>query len=70
MSNFYIWTVYKYPKDYPNDYVARKFIGETPTEEIILSENLDDIQDQLEALGLVKVSRIPGDDPVIVETWM
>ncbi|MGL5878081.1 MAG: hypothetical protein ACRC2V_09930 [Xenococcaceae cyanobacterium] len=70
MSNFYLWTIYKHPKDYPDSYVARKFVGETPTDEVIVSKQLGTIQDELEALGLVKLASIPGDDPVIVETWM
>jgi hypothetical protein len=48
MSNFYLWTIYKHPKDYPDSYVARKFVGETPTNEVIVSKRLEVFQDEFE----------------------
>lgn len=70
MSNFYLWTIYKHPKDYPDSYVARKFVGETATNEVIVSKRLEVLQDEFEALGLFKLARAEGDDSKIVEIWM
>ncbi len=66
-----IWVVYDHPRDYPDCFVARCFIGEQPTPSIIVSTDLDRIRDVLEGeMGLVKLMRMPGDDPKIVETWL
>jgi len=70
-----MWTVYKHPKDYPNDYVARRFEvdarGPRPTESIIISETLETLRDVLAfEMHLTPLDRNEGDDPVIVETWL
>lgn len=65
-----IWTVYDHPTDYPHNYVARKFFGETPTSEIMVCPDVDEIRNVLRAYGLVRLSRQDGDDPKIMETWL
>ena len=74
MSVLRVWTVYDHPKDYPDRYVARLFEvdgnGPHATGIITTSETLEDLQDELEALGLVRLMRLPEDDPVILETWL
>ena len=70
MSGLEIWTVYNHPKDYPDNFVARKFIGETATNEVIIEDELETLRDRLTAMGLVKLMRMQGDDLVIVETWL
>jgi len=66
-----IWTIYDHPKDFPNCFVARKYLNATPTGEVIVSQKLDDIRSILSSVyGLVVLSRDENDDPVIVETWL
>jgi hypothetical protein len=65
-----IWTVYDHPKDYPNDFVARKFINQYPTNEIIISHSLSELRKILESKGLQFFPTVEGDDPVIIETWL
>lgn len=65
-----IWVVYDHPKDYPNGYVARCFIGEEPTGSFIACEKLELLQQQMTEFGLVKLMPMPGDDPCILETWL
>lgn len=70
-----MWTVYDRPADYPNDYVARRFeIGGEPspraTAEIMLARDLDALRAVLAHQGLTCITRSPGDDGQIVETWL
>ena len=65
-----IWTVYDHPSDFPNNYVARRFDGETPTGDIMVCPELEQIREQLRSLGLVQIARMDGDDPKILETWI
>lgn len=64
-----LWTIYKHPSDYPDKYVARKFILDKPTSEILIGDTLEEIRKML-PLGLTRFDRNPEDDPVIVETWI
>jgi hypothetical protein len=71
-----IWTVYKHPKDYPGEYVARKFIITEdfygPSNESISSRSLRDVRNVLGSLyrGLIRLKRAPDDEPHIVEVWL
>jgi hypothetical protein len=69
-----MWTVYDHPTDYPNNFVARKFlIGPNqviPQLDTMICPDVEMIRDRLRAMGLVKLMRSDGDDPVIMETWI
>lgn len=65
-----IWVVYDHPSDFPNNFVARCFINNVPTTSIMVCPDLGKIQDQMVEMGLVKLMPMPGDDPVILETWL
>jgi hypothetical protein len=66
-----IWTIYDHPTDYPEHYVARLFHGETPTDSVIQSKDLDTIRGIMIAdFGLTCLTRSPDDDPKIIETWL
>jgi hypothetical protein len=65
-----IWTVYDHPKDWPDGYIARKWIGETATGDTICADTLHAIRVQLRSMDLVCLSRSHNDDPVIVEVWL
>ena len=60
-----MWTVYQRPKDYPGEYVARKFvIAEDfyrPSNESISSRSLRDVRNVLRSLypGLIQLKRSP-----------
>ena len=70
MTEFSLWVVYDHPKDLPHWYVARRWETEQPTEEKLLSNDLDHLRTRLRARGLVCLTRNPADDPCIVETWL
>jgi hypothetical protein len=69
-----IWTVYDKPRDYPHCYVALRFEirpeGPVATEDKIIGTDLDVIRGYLVMHGLTVLSREPGDEPNIVETWL
>lgn len=69
-----MWTVYKHPTDYPEDYVARLFEvdadGPRPTPSIVIAPTLEFLREQMMDMGLVMLTRSPEDEPQIVETWL
>jgi hypothetical protein len=69
-----IWVVYDHPTDWPRYFVARRHVayGEQagPTESVILDVDLARLRRALMVKGLTRLDRMPGDDPVIMETWL
>jgi hypothetical protein len=65
-----IWTVYDHPRDFPDCFIARKFMLDVVTTEIVTAPTLDELRDRLATEGLFLVPRSPEDDPRIVETWL
>jgi hypothetical protein len=69
-----MWVVYDHPTDDPAKFVARRWrIADgrvSPTDGIRVAEALDDLRAQLSVEGLVPIAVQPGDDPVIVESWL
>jgi hypothetical protein len=65
-----IWTIFDHPKDYPEYFIARKFVGEWPTQELFGSRNIEELRRVMVNRGLTRLDRHPDDDPVIVETWL
>ena len=64
-----IIVIYKKPRDYPDNYVARLWDILQPTEIFTIADSLNDIHLSI-PLGMVRMNRCPGDDPCIVETWI
>lgn len=65
-----MWVVYDHPKDFPEWFVARKWIGDVPTNVCMMSCDLEEVRSFLRNLRLVKIARHPSDDPVVVEQWI
>ena len=67
------WTVYERPLDYPDGYVARRWVigsgGAVPTNDMFVADTLDELRALLPP-GLFCLLRQPGDDPKIVEVWI
>jgi hypothetical protein len=67
-----LFTIYERPKDYPNNFVVRRWIivGGQPTgQECQLADTLEESRILIPP-GLFNLGRQPGDDPAIVETWV
>lgn len=71
----YQWCVYQNPADYPNLFVARKWLIKLPpepTNELIVRTTLDEVRRMIIRRDpwMMCMGRQPGDDPVIVEVWL
>lgn len=65
-----IIAVYKYPKDYPNKYVARLWdIKNKPTMYVVIKDSLKEIRAAIPCT-LTRIPPMPEDDPVLVETYL
>lgn len=71
-----IWVLYDHPKDYPQHYVARKWVhfdnntDYTPTKDVMVSDDLMVLRTALNSRGFVQTTRQPGDEPQIMEVWI
>jgi len=65
-----IWVVYDHPKDFPDHFIAKRWDGLKPTDDIVRSTDLDFIQQKMEMMGLIKLMPNEGDDPCILEMWI
>ena len=65
-----IWAIYDHPTDYPHGYVARRWVGEIPSDDMLISPYLDSIENQLREWGLTPMSRMDEDDPTIISVWL
>jgi hypothetical protein len=65
-----IWAVYDHPKDFPDRFVARKFIYDRMTDKVITAPDLTTLRTHFQQRGLCRLPRDPSDDPVIVECWI
>lgn len=64
-----LWVVYFNPSDFPGKWVVRKWILDQPTHEHFLADSLEGIRSAIPK-GLYRIEREPGDDAVIIETWL
>lgn len=64
-----LWTIYDSPIDLPGSFVARKWVLDKPTSELLQDKTLEGLRAKLPN-GLHCMPRSPGDEPQIVETWM
>ena len=67
-----IWTIYDHPSDFPDSFVARKFIGYEPTKEILVAGTLQETRKIIQNLAgkQHRIARSSDDDPKIVESWL
>ena len=67
-----IWTVYDHPLDQPNHWVVRRWRIELGSKVPLNSKKFDSLVEARDWIpaGLVRMPRMPSDDPVIVESWM
>lgn len=64
-----IWVIYDSPIDLPERFVARKWLLDRPTGELLQSKTLDGLRSKLPR-GLTRLPRDPSDDVKIVESWI
>ena len=68
-----MWTVYDRPTDHPDSFVARRWSIEAagPKAEplTLVASAIAPIRAVLDRGGFTRMPALPGDDPVILETW-
>jgi len=71
------WVVYDHPVDYPDSFVARRFVLDrgpqpVPTEEVLVAASLAALRQLVRQQdpNLVRFYRSRDDEPQIVECWM
>lgn len=72
--SFAVWVIYRFPSDFPNNYVVRPQCidhnGEIiPNVACTLADSLEQARTCIPR-GKQRIERSPFDDPVIVETWI
>jgi hypothetical protein len=65
-----MWVIYDRPADFPKAFVARRWVGEKATDDVILATSLGQLRDVMRSKHLTRIDRHKSDDPVIVETWL
>jgi hypothetical protein len=72
MTGLTIWTVIERPTDYPEEFIARKWVTakglSIATGQIVTGPTLQSVRDQIPP-GLYRLPRAAEDDPKIVESW-
>lgn len=68
-EGLHLYTIYSNPSDFPGKFVVRHFEGAEPRETVIVADTLHEARSALPP-GLARIVRSPGDDPVILETWL
>lgn len=75
LSSLLLFTIYRRPRDYPDEYVVRRWSIRRmlPTHEggepYARGKTLQEVRRALPP-GLYNMGRDPADDPVIIETWV
>ena len=69
MKDFFMWTIYFNPRDYPGLFVVRKFNWDKPTKEFYTAKTLTEARKYIPD-GLINMNRQLMDDPIIIETWI
>ena len=64
-----LWVIYDHPSDFPDCFVARKWLNNTPTATFITGNSLEELRVAIPQ-GLVCLPRDKHDDVKIVETWI
>lgn len=64
-----VWVVYDSPIDFPGRFVARKWLNNTPTNDLLQATTLDELRNKLPD-GLYRLDRDESDDSRIVESWI
>ncbi len=70
MNQVEFWVIFDHPKDFPNDFVARKFLNNEPTEECLKCSDLEALRNHFRERYCTLIPRDPADNTVIIESWM
>ena len=64
------WTIYQNLPNYPDKFVALKFITSTRTDELIVKDSLENIREIFEKEGKRRIEPNYDEEPTIIEIWI
>jgi hypothetical protein len=70
--NNHRWVIYEHPEDYPDKYVARRFVDGEPTDTCIVNDSVWFIRVVIahNYPGFFRVSPSVNDPPWVYEVWL
>lgn len=71
-SQLIVWAIYQRPKDYPQGFVVRPWStvdGQILGGKVQYAETLSEARSKVPP-NLVRLPPLPGEDPVILESWI
>lgn len=63
------FAIYDHPRDYPDHFVVRRWVGDVPTCDFAIADTLDAARAEVPD-GLYRIPCQIADDPVLVEVWL
>lgn len=63
------WAIYRQPLDFPFGFLARRYVGEVPTTDVITGCTLEAVNEKLPP-NLLRFAPSPTDDASLAETWV
>lgn len=64
-----MFVIYDHPRDYPGHFVVRRWSGDRPTDDFAIADSIEIARTHVPS-GLCRLPHQPGEDDVIVETWI
>ncbi len=64
-----MWIVFEDTPEFPNQYVARRYLLDVQTEDYVVGDTLNDVRAKLPP-GLMRLERSAHDHPQIRESWI
>jgi hypothetical protein len=64
-----MFVIYDHPRDFPGHFVVRRWFGDKSTEDFALADTLEGARAEV-PLGRYRMPHCPGEDEVIMETWI
>lgn len=69
MNNLELWVIYKHPKEYPDKFVARMWILDKPSSDVVFGNTIREVRIAIPK-GLTRFLPDSEDDPKIAEIWL
>lgn len=64
-----MFVIYDHPRDFPGHFVVRRWVGGKPTPDFAIADTLEAARAEVPP-SLYRLPHQPGEDTVIVETWL
>ncbi len=64
-----MFVIYDHPRDFPGHFVVRRWIDGKPTQDFAIADTIDSARAEVPR-GMHRLPHQPGEDDVIVETWI